>query len=247
MIWPKATIVNMFTVTIVSLLVLWLKQFFSEDIQENIFQAVGLGTLLIGIRMALKLPDGYLLIFFFSLIIGAVLGQIMHIDLILNDISESLKQMTGNRDSTFSDGLITAFLLFCVGSMTIVGALEEGLQQKRELLYVKSMLDGFSSVALAATYGAGVIFSIIPMFIFQGGITILASALKKVFSPLVMDSLSATGGILIIGISFNLLKVTHIFIENLLPCLLMMALSAYFYENFQLRRKIQKSIQEPKF
>ena len=246
MIWPKATIVNMLTVTTGSLIGLWLKQFFTEDIQAIVFQAVGLGTLLIGIKMALRLPEGYLLVFMFSLIIGAIFGQWLRVDLIFNDLSDSLKIWIGNSDSQFSEGLITAFLLFCVGSMTIVGALEEGLQNKRELLYVKSMLDGFSSIALASTYGIGVWFSIIPMFIFQGGLTMLAFRLKYIFSQNVQDSLSAVGGVLIIGISILLLKLGDISLENLLPSLVMVCILAYFFEKFKIRKKIEETIHEPK-
>jgi hypothetical protein len=227
--WPKATFVNMITVTIGSLIGLWLKQFFSDDVQEIVFQAVGLGTLLIGIKMALRLPDGYLLVFMFSLILGSVIGQSIRIDFIFSDFTESLKVFIGNSDAQFSEGLITAFLLFCVGSMTIIGALEEGLQNKRELLYVKSMLDGFSSIALASTYGVGVLFSIIPMLFFQGGITMLASKFKAIFSATVMDCLSAVGGILIIGISIRLLKLGNIWLENLLPSLIIVIILAYFY------------------
>lgn len=242
MIWPKATFINMLTVTIGSLIGLWLKQFFSSDIQSIVFQAVGLGTLLIGIKMALKLPEGYLLVFMFSLIIGAILGQWLRVDLIFNDFSDSIKIMIGNNDSQFSEGLITAFLLFCVGSMTIVGALEEGIQNKKELLYVKSLLDGFSSIALASTYGVGVLFSIIPMLIFQGGLTMLASRLKNIFSHKVQDSLSAIGGMLIIGISILLLKLGEISLENLLPSLVIISIMSYYYEKFQLKKGIDKNI-----
>lgn len=244
MVWPKATLVNMLTVTIGSIIGLWLRQFFSPDVQEIVFQAVGLGTLLIGIRMGLKLPDGFLLIFIFSLIAGGIIGQLVRVDLMFADISESLKLLTGNRDAQFSKGLITAFLLFCVGSMTILGAIEEGLQQKRELLYVKSLLDGFSSIALASTYGIGVLFSIIPMFIFQGGITLAAGKLKKYFSTAVLDSLSAVGGILIIGISIVLLKLGDIKLENLLPSLLVITILSYFYEHYRFRHSIDKKIHE---
>jgi uncharacterized protein len=240
MIWPKATLVNMLTVTIGSLIGLWLKQFFSADIQAIVFQAVGLGTLLIGIKMALRLPEGYLLVFMFSLIIGAVLGQWLRVDLIFNDFSDSLKMMIGNNDTQFSEGLITAFLLFCVGSMTIVGALEEGLQNKKELLYVKSLLDGFSSIALASTYGIGVLFSIIPMLIFQGGLTMLAFRLKNIFSQNVQDSLSAVGGMLIIGISILLLKLGEISLENLLPSLATISFMAYYYEKYQVKKILKK-------
>lgn len=242
MILPKATLVNMLTVTIGSIVGIMLKNIFSADIQAIVFQAVGLGTLLIGIKMALRLPEGYLLVFFFSLIIGAIFGQIIRVDIFFNDISELLKNSIGNNDTGFSEGLISAFLLFCVGSMTIVGALEEGLQQKRELLYVKSLLDGFSSIALASTYGVGVLFSIIPMFLFQGGITIMASRLKNIFSQPVMDCLSATGGMLIIGISIHLLQLGKINLENLLPSLLIVAVLSYYYSKYQLKLKMDSAI-----
>lgn len=237
MIIPKATFVNMLTVTIGSLMGIMLKNIFTTEIQEIVFQAVGLGTLLIGIKMALRLPEGYLLIFFFSLIIGAIFGQVIHVDLFFNDLSENLKSAIGNSDAGFTEGLISAFLLFCVGSMTIVGALEEGLQQKRELLYLKALLDGFSSIALASTYGIGVLFSIIPMLIFQGGITIMSSRLKNIFSQPVMDCLSATGGMLIIGIAIHLLKLGKVNLENLLPSLLIVSVLAYYYTKYKLKSK----------
>lgn len=230
MIWPKATIVNILTVTIGSLLGLWLNQLFSENFQDILFQAVGLGTLLIGIRMALKLPDGYILIFIFSLILGGLWGEWIDLSSKITGLSDTLKVWVGNEDSQFSEGLITAFLLFCVGSMTIVGALEEGMNKNRELLYTKSILDGFSAIALTAAYGIGVWFSVIPMLIFQGGLTVLASRLKNYFSPKVIDSLSALGGILIIGISILLLKLGEIHLQNLLPSLLVIHILAYLYE-----------------
>lgn len=240
MIWPKATIVNMLTVTIGSLLGLWLNQLFSENFQEILFQAVGLGTLLIGIRMALKLPDGYILIFIFSLILGGLWGEWMDLSTRMTQLSESLKYLLGNEDTQFSEGLITAFLLFCVGSMTIVGALEEGMNKNRELLYTKSILDGFSSIALTAAYGIGVWFSVIPMLIFQGGLTLLATTLKKYFSPHVIDSISALGGILIIGISIMLLKLGDIHLHNLLPALLVMHILSYAYENPRISSMLNK-------
>jgi uncharacterized protein len=218
--WPIGTLINMVTVSIGSLAGVALQQLFPEDIQSIVFQAVGLGTILIGIKMALRLPDGYMLIFIFSLITGGIAGQLIGLDAVFNTLSDDLKLLINNTDRTFSEGLITAFLLFCIGSMTIVGALEEGLTGKRELLLVKSTLDGFTSVALASTYGIGVLFSIIPMFIFQGGITMLAGNLKKIMHQSVVDSISAVGGILILGISVNLLKLGKINLENLLPALI---------------------------
>ena len=216
---PIGTVINVATIVLGSLLGLFLKQFFTTGMETIIFQALGLGTVLIGLKMALKLPDGYMLICIFSLVIGGIVGELIHLDEIILSLSDSLKSFSGSSDSSFSEGLITAFLLFCIGSMTIVGAIEEGLNQKRELLIVKSTLDGFSSIALAATLGIGVLFSIVPLLIFQGGLTISAKKLKPLFDLITIDVLSSVGGILIIGISINLLKLGQINLENLLPSL----------------------------
>ncbi len=203
---PLGTLINVATVIIGSLLGLFLKQFFTEGMESIIFQALGLGTILIGLKMALKLPDGYMLICIFSLVLGGIVGELIHLDQFILSLSQWLKTFAGSSDSNFSEGLITAFLLFCIGSMTIVGAIEEGLNQKRELLIVKSTLDGFSSIALAATLGIGVLFSVIPLLIFQGGLTLSATRLKGLFDQITLDMISTVGGILIIGISINLLK-----------------------------------------
>lgn len=231
--WPKATFVNMLTVAVGSILGLILQSVFSPAIQSIVFQAVGLGTILIGLKMAFRLPDGYMLIFIFSLIIGGVLGELIGLEDIFVSLSDSLKSFIGAEESTFTDGLITAFLLFCIGSMTIVGALEEGLTKNRNLLYVKSTLDGFTAIALTATYGIGVLFSIIPMLIFQGGITILAEKLKPIFDDKTLDTVSAVGGILIIGISINMLKLGNISLENLLPAIVAAIIFSKLYQKFK--------------
>jgi uncharacterized membrane protein YqgA involved in biofilm formation len=216
---PIGTVINVATVIVGSLLGLFLKQFFTEGMESIIFQALGLGTVLIGLIMALKLPSGYMLVCIFSLVLGGIVGELIHLDSIIMSLSDSLKSYSGSSDSSFSEGLITAFLLFCIGSMTIVGAIEEGLNQNKELLIIKSTLDGFSSIALAATLGIGVLFSVVPLLIFQGGLTISAKKLKPVFDQITIDVLSSVGGILILGISINLLKLGNINLENLLPSL----------------------------
>lgn len=235
--FPLATFVNMLTVIVGSSIGLLLQQVFPQGVQEIFFQAVGLGTLLIGIKMSLKLPEGYLLIFLFSLMIGGIIGELIQLDVILNNLSEQLKHFFSIEDSQFTEGLITAFLLFCVGSMTIIGALEEGLQQKRELLYVKSTLDGFSSIAFASTYGIGVMFSVIPMLFLQGGITVAAGGLKSFFDEKTLFALSAVGGILIVGISINMLQLGDIRLENLLPSLILILIFSKLYQRYFTERK----------
>ena len=228
--WPKATFVNMLAVAIGSFIGLVLQSVFTPEIQSIVYQAVGLGTILIGLKMAFKLPDGYMLLFIFSLIIGGIIGQLIGLDMIMASLSDHLKAGLAVTESGFTEGLITAFLLFCIGSMTIVGALEEGLNQDRSLLYIKSTLDGFTAIALTATYGIGVLFSIIPMLLFQGGITVLAEKLKPVFDEKTLNLVSAVGGILIIGISINILKLGHINLENLLPAILACIVFSKIYQ-----------------
>ncbi len=217
--FPWATIINMVTVSLGSLIGLLLGKSFSEAYQTILFQALGLGTLLLGIKMALQLPNGYLLVFLFSLILGGLSGEFLGIQDALGNGSEWLKMIFSIGNPRFTEGLITAFLLFCVGSVTILGALEEGLEGKRELLLIKSLLDGFASIALATTFGIGVLFSVFPMLIVQGGITLLAGWLKPFLGQSRLALLSSVGGVLIIGLGFQLLDIIRLNLENLLPAL----------------------------
>jgi uncharacterized protein len=230
---PIGTFINMATVAGGSLLGMWLQQLFPANVQAIIFQAIGLGTLLIGIQMALKVPDGYLLAFIFSLILGGIIGELIGLGHLLNSFGDGLKQAFNIDDNRFTEGLVTAFLLFCIGSMTIVGAIEEGLHGKRELLLIKATLDGITSVAFASTYGVGVLFSIIPMLLLQGGITVLARQLRRFFTPVIIAQLTAVGGVLIIAIGIRLLQLGEVNIENLLPALLVAVVFAWAQERFQ--------------
>ncbi|HKK76487.1 MAG TPA: DUF554 domain-containing protein [Saprospiraceae bacterium] len=232
---PIGTFINMLTVIVGSLIGVSLQQAFPANIQQIIFQAIGLASVLIGIQMSLRVPDGYLLVLVFSMILGGVIGELIHLDLWLQAMGDNLKDWVATDDSRFTEGLVTAFILFCVGSMTIVGALDEGLQGKRELLLIKSTLDGVTSIAFAATYGIGVLFSIIPMFFLQGGITILAKWMERFFTKVIINQISAAGGLLIIAIAVRLLGLGEVNIENLLPSLLVVALLSWPYEQFLLR------------
>ena len=242
--WPIGTFINMGTVTLGSLLGLALQQAFPADVQAIIFQAIGLGTLVLGMMMCFKLPQGWMLFFLFSLILGGIIGQLLHIDVALRTGGDWLKEHLALGEGRFTEGLVTAFLLFCIGSMTIVGAVEEGLHNKRELLLVKSLLDGITSIAFAATYGIGVLFSILPMLIFQGGITVLAAKLERLFTPKLIDLLSAVGGALIIGIGINLLELRRVNVENLLPALLIAIGLAWARERYEQQRDSPRATPE---
>lgn len=227
---PIATFINAVAIVVGCLLGLLLKDSFPDGVRDILFQAIGLGTILIGINMALELPDGYMLVFIFSLVFGGICGELLHIDHLLNQLSEWMKSSIGSSDSTFTEGFVTAFMLYCIGSMAFIGALEEGISGKRDLLLVKSMLDGFSSIALAATFGMGVAFSIVPLLILQGGITLSANRLEKLFTHKVVQSISAVGGVLILGISINILQLGKINLENLLPSIFFVILFARVYQ-----------------
>lgn len=229
---PIATFINMATVTVGGLLGLWLNNVFPPEIETIIFQAIGLCTLVMGVMMCLKMRDGYMLIFIFSMLIGGIIGQVLEIDKGLLQLGETLKTSLSIGDARFTEGLVTAFLLFCVGSMTILGAIEEGLTGKRELLLIKATLDGITSVAFAATYGVGVLFVIFPMLLLQGGITLAAGSLEKFFTESILAQISAVGGALILAIGIRMLRLGDINIENLLPALLVTVLLTRLYDNF---------------
>lgn len=231
--WPKGTIVNIITVSIGSIIGLLLQKTFPDNIQVIVFQAIGLSTLLLGMKMALKVEGNYILIVIFSMIMGGIFGEVIGLKDLLFQLSDGVKAIFTIEDNLFTTGLITAFLLFCVGSMTIVGAIEEGLEGKRDLLYIKSTLDGFTSIALASTYGIGVLFSIVPMLIFQGGITILAKKLEHFLTANIINQLNGVGGLLIIGIGINLLKIGEVNIENLLPALIFVVVLTWFYDKLK--------------
>lgn len=217
--WPLGTLLNVITVLAGSFTGIALQHAFTPDMQEIVFQAVGLGTILIAFKMMWKLPAGDMLLFIFALIAGGILGSYFNLAGWMEAMSGSIQSGMGNTDFAFTEGMITAFLLFCVGSMTIVGSLEEGLSGKRELLVIKSTLDGFSSIALAGTFGIGVAFSVIPLFIFQASLTILAKKGKRFFDDHTVDIISGVGGALIFGIAINLLQLGKINVENLMPAL----------------------------
>ena len=182
--------------------------------------------------MSLKIPPGFLLTFIFCLILGGITGELIGLQQLLFQMGDQVKAGLNIQDSQFTTGLITAFLLFCIGSVTIVGAIEEGIQGKRELLYIKSTLDGITSIAFAATYGIGVLFSIFPMLIFQGGITLLARRAEQFFTQKRIDFVSAVGGVLIIGVGINMLQLGEINLENLLPAIVFALILGPLQERF---------------
>ncbi len=189
---------------------------------QLVFQIMGLFTLVLGFKMALE--GQQLLVMIFSLILGGLLGEVLKIEDWINSLGNRVKRLTKSKNDSFSEGLITAFLLFCVGSMTILGAIEEGMGGNPELLLVKSLMDGISSIALTVAFGVGVLFSAIPLLLFQGGLTLLASQLGEFIDPVTITEVTAVGGVILIGLGINLLEIKKIKVVNFLPAMLIVPL-----------------------
>jgi len=186
------------------------------------FQVVGLFTLMLGVKMALGLSSPLLVLF--SLILGGFVGVKIKLDEKINRLGDMIKAKVKNENERFTEGLTTGFLLFCMGSMTIVGAIEEGFGKTSDLLLTKSILDFFSAIMLASGLGIGVLFSFVPLLIFQGGITLFVSIIGKDIPAEIISEITAVGGIILIGLSFNLLQIKEIKIINMLPSLLFICL-----------------------
>lgn len=215
--FPLGTLTNVAAVLVGGTVGMLVRNRMPDQARELVFKGLGLCTWVIGMDMALKLENPLTLIF--SVVLGGMLGEFFRLEDLFEKGALKVKERVKSDNTHFTDGMITAFLIFCVGPMTIMGGFDEGLRSDPTLLFTKSMLDGFASIALAATYGAGVLFSVIPLFLYQFGLTACAALLQDVLSEAVITQLTAVGGILILGIGVNLLDLTRIRISNLLPAL----------------------------
>lgn len=221
------TIVNIIAIILGSSIGLLIHKNLPDRLVKVSFQIMGLFTLVLGMKMALESQN--LLVMVFSLIIGGMVGTAARLDDKVQGLSDLLGKRFGGKNENFSKGLITSFLLFCVGSMTIIGALEEGMNGNSELLLIKSLMDGFSSIALTVAFGIGVMFSVIPLLIFQGGLTLLAIYLGSFLAPEYITEISSVGGVILLALGLNLLEITKVKIIDLLPALLVVPLLLWLY------------------
>jgi len=221
------TIINAVAIIIGSLIGVAINTKLPERFIKIVFQAIGLFTLFIGVYMALKTENLFLMVI--SIVSGGIIGEWINIDKYINRFGENMKSRFKSKNSRFSEGLVTAFLLFCMGSVTILGAIEEGLGGEPNLLLAKSVLDGVSSIALAAALGYGVAFSIIPLLIYQGGLTILAAYFGDYFAQNIINELTGIGGLMLIGLGINILEIKQLKILNMLPALIIIVVLVYFF------------------
>lgn len=214
------TIVNAVAIVAGSLLGLFFSKGISKNYEEIILSGVGLSVLLIGIKSALTSDS--LMIVIFSVIIGAILGEWLKIETKLESLGAFLESKVSAKSSdnrSFARGFVTASLVFCVGSMAIIGALESGLTGNHQTLFAKSILDGVTSIIFASAMGLGVMFSGLAVFLYQGLITISATLVKDILVPETIEQMTSVGGLLIMAIGMNMLKITTIRIANLIPAI----------------------------
>lgn len=198
-------------------------------IRDLLMRSLGLCTLFIGISGALSAmmhvegtslqTDGVLLLIC-SLGIGAVLGEALRLEDHMDGLAHRLQSMVKSGDDRFVEGFVTNALVICVGAMAVVGALQDGLTHDASMLITKAILDGIISMVFASALGIGVLFAAVPLFLYQGSITLLAGFLSPLFSETLINNLSLVGNVLIFGVGINLFFGKQIKIGNLLPALL---------------------------
>ena len=191
----------------------------SDGMRSIVFQSLGLCTLVIGMQMACKTANPLYMVG--SILLGAIIGEALRLENAVTEGGDRLKRALRSGNARFTDGFVTGTLLFCIGSMAILGSLQEGLGGGITIVLTKSTLDFFASIALGAAYGSGVMFASLPILAYQGGLTLFAEALSPWLSDCMRTELEATGGILVLGIGINLLEIKKIPLSNLLPALFM--------------------------
>jgi len=225
------TLINVVTVLVGGSLGTFLGTRLPERMRETIMQGLGLLTIVIGIQLSLETDN--ILIVLGSLLLGGIVGECMRIEDRLDRMGHWLEQKTaGNRghpvskkpregtqysSSRFSHAFLTASLLFCVGPMTILGSIQDGLTGDYTLLAVKAALDGFAALAFASSLGPGVVFSALTVLVYQGALTLSAGWASALLTDPMIAEMTATGGVLMLALGLGLLEVKQIRAGNLLP------------------------------
>lgn len=209
------SIVNSISVVLGSILGILINKGIKEEYKNIVMDAVGLTVVVMGIMSAIQTENIILVII--SMALGSVIGEAIGIEQKLDKLGDGLEKKFGKGNSNFSKGFVTGSLVFCIGAMAIVGALESGLRGDNSTLFAKSVLDGIASVIFASTFGIGVAFSAISVLVYEGAISLLASFLSNLLSTQAIAEMSSVGGILIMAIGLNVLGIKKLNVGNMLP------------------------------
>ncbi|WP_342025840.1 DUF554 domain-containing protein [Cytobacillus pseudoceanisediminis] len=206
-----------------------------ESMKGTVMHAIGLAVMVLGLQMGLKSEN--FLVVILSLVFGAVIGEYFALEDKLNKLGDWLESKIGSKgQGSISQGFVTATLIFVIGAMAIIGALDSGIRGDHSVLYTKSIIDGFTSLILTTTLGIGVLFSAFPVMLYEGLIALFTTQIDRFVPQLLMDSfikeMTATGGIMIFAIGLNLTGITKIRVANLLPGIVVTGIIVsvvYFY------------------
>jgi len=210
-----------------------------ESMKVTVMYAIGLAVMVLGLQMGLKSEN--FLIVILSLVIGAVLGEVWALEDKLNKLGMWLERKLGpsTGKGSIAEGFVTATLIFVIGAMAIIGALDSGIRGDHDVLYTKSIIDGFTSIILTTTLGIGVLFSAVPVMLYEGLIALFATQIDTIVPKALMDQfiteMTATGGVMIFAIGLNLTGMTKIKVANFLPGILVTGLIVsviYQYHHF---------------
>ncbi|MBQ8940213.1 MAG: DUF554 domain-containing protein [Firmicutes bacterium] len=217
------SIVNGIAIVIGSVMGLILKDKFNKPLQDIVTQASGLAVFLLGLNTALtamQAKDTSPLLYVVSLMIGGIFGQIIDIEARLDKFGNYLEKKFSSSEGGISKGFVNGSLLYCVGSMAILGSFQSGLLGDHTTLFVKSVLDGVISIVFAASMGVGVLLSAVSVFLYEGSLTLLSGLLSPIMTEHVLNEIAVVGGLLIAAIGINILEIKKIRVGNLLPSVL---------------------------
>ncbi len=233
------TWINVFAIIVGGLFGLYVGKKFPENIHQTVVTGLGLFTALIGIQLFFQTENSIIVLG--SILLGGISGELLHIEDNLTRFGQWVEtkfaKVSGQEEDNpetkglFAKGLVTASLLFCVGPMTIIGSIQDGVSGDFQLLAIKSVLDGFASIAFASTMGLGVLFSAGVVLLYQGGLSLFASLFERILTDPMMAEMTATGGVLLFGLAISsLLQIKKIRVGNFLPGLVFAPIIAAIVE-----------------
>ncbi|WP_019230490.1 DUF554 domain-containing protein [Sedimentibacter sp. B4] len=221
------TIVNALAIVVGGIIGIIFKNIIPDKLSESLLKATGLAVVTVGIRLSLAGENLTLLII--SIIAGTLIGELLDIEGRLDRLGQNIEGRIKNKDSNITAGFVSCTLVYCVGSMSIMGAIQSGLTGNHEILFSKALIDGIVSISMAVSMGVGVIFSSISVLLYQGLLTILAQFVQSLLSPEVISEMTAVGGTVIMAIGLNFLEIKRVKVGNMLPAIFLPILYFIFF------------------
>ncbi len=226
------TLLNIITVLMGGTLGLFFGSKFSKDLHRAVINITGFISLVIGMQMVLGSKN--VLILLVSLMIGVIIGELLNIDGFIINIGQKLEERFGKGEKgQFAKAFITSSIVFCVGPLTILGSIQDGLSGDFKLLATKSILDGFTSIFFASAMGIGVLFTVFTILVVQGGLTIFAGLISGIMTPVVITELTGVGGVMMLSIGLNILEIKKFKTANMLPALVIAPLLVFIIEKIK--------------